>query len=82
MESEIKKTKVMKTTTITIINGAVINMESNTFSTKAEYKNHINAMLAYVADKEKESNNFKSIYMDNCVAWKEAGVMTIFKMEA
>lgn len=72
----------MKTTTITVINGTVINVEVCTFSTRAEYENHINAMLAFVSDKENESNNFKSIYMDNCVAWKEAGVTTIIQMEA
>lgn len=67
----------MKANIITIIKGTVISKESITYRSRAEFE----AMLAFVADKEKESNTFKSIYMDNCVAWEEAGVKTIIKIE-
>lgn len=72
----------MKIKTINIINGKILGGDSISFNTKSEYEDYINAMIDYVADRSLfSSSKFKSLVMDNCIAWKEAGVITINILE-
>ena len=67
---------IMKTIeTITIINGSLFGKDSITFNTQADYENHINAMIDYVESRKQEG--FKSLITENCIAWKDAEVITI-----
>ena len=67
---------IMKTIeTITIINGSLFGKDSITFNTQADYENHINALIDYVESRKQEG--FKSLITENCIAWKDAEVITI-----
>ena len=71
-----KNKAIMKTIeTITIINGSLFGKDSITFNTQADYENHINAMIDYVESRKQDG--FKSLITENCIAWKDAGVITI-----
>ena len=61
--------------TITIINGSLFGKDSVTFNTQADYENHINAMIDYVVSRKQEG--VKSLITENCIAWKDAEVITI-----
>ena len=72
----------MKIKTINIINGKILGEDSISFNTKAEYEDYINAMIDFVADRSLfTTSKFKSLVMDNCIAWKEAGVITLNILE-
>ena len=67
---------IMKTIeTITIINGSLFGKDSITFNTQADYENHINSMIDYVESRKQEG--VKSLITENCIAWKDAEVITI-----
>lgn len=71
-----KNKAIMKTIeTITIINGSLFGKDSITFNTQADYENHINAMIDYVESRKQDG--FKSLITENCIAWKDAEVITI-----
>ena len=71
-----KNKAIMKTIeTITIINGSLFGKDSITFNTQADYENHINAMIDYVVSRKQEG--VKSLITENCIAWKDAEVITI-----
>ena len=61
--------------TITIIKGRLLGKDSVTFNTQADYENHINAMIDYVESRKQDG--FKSLITENCIAWKDAEVITI-----
>ena len=61
--------------TITIINGSLFGKDSIAFNTQADYENHINAMIDYVESRKQDG--FKSLITENCIAWKDAEVITI-----
>ena len=42
---------------------------------QADYENHLNAMKDYVESRKQEG--FKSLITENCIAWKDAEVITI-----
>ena len=74
--SESQNKAIMKTIeTITIINGSLFGKDSITFNTQADYENHINAMIDYVESRKQDG--FKSLITENCIAWKDAEVITI-----
>ena len=61
--------------TITIIKGRLLGKDSVTFTTQADYENHINSMIDYVESRKQEG--VKSLITENCIAWKDAEVITI-----